>query len=342
MDKDRPSKSKSLDEQIKEAELDRLRSEAEKNRAESKTHRWGNRVFQLIGGLVGGAVVIAWVIGTVIPLTQINNELGEAKLEKARLQQVLLDSSNRVLAVQKAELERQVKNLAAQADSTKAQYQDELTQKEKEAASARKALASQRVKDGRTQKHLQNLESQISKLKQDVQQAEARKQEIKRIAPYLSEEAVAKMLKDKGYFCIEGVIWSNPSGKGIANKFETRAGGKVVYDGATGLTWQQSGSERIGFDDAKSYIEGLNRDKYGGFNDWRLPTLEEAMSLMEPKENEAGLYIDPVFGSTPKWIWTSDKESASRVWIVDLTHGYCPHRHVFTTNYDIRAVRLRQ
>jgi len=61
-----------------------------------------------------------------------------------------------------------------------------------------------------------------------------------------------------------------------------RSGAKLVIDHATGLMWQQGGSDGfMTFAAAQEYVQKLNREKFAGYSDWRLPTLAEAMSLME-------------------------------------------------------------
>ena len=58
---------------------------------------------------------------------------------------------------------------------------------------------------------------------------------------------------------------------------------KVVIDHATGLMWHQSGSERyLAWRRAIRWVEDLNVKAYAGYNDWRMPTLEEAALLLEP------------------------------------------------------------
>lgn len=119
----------------------------------------------------------------------------------------------------------------------------------------------------------------------------------------------------------------------------SRKGGKVVYDHASSLMWQQSGSTKeMEYKNAKAYVEALNSQNFAGYSDWRLPTLEEAMSLMKPTKNTDALYIDPLFDKQQNWIWTSDTYSASRAWVVDFYFGYC-YYGAFSYNDAVRAVR---
>ncbi len=117
--------------------------------------------------------------------------------------------------------------------------------------------------------------------------------------------------------------WENPDGKGVDNRFQRRQNGALIHDATTGLTWQQSGSDSaLTYAEAEKYIDRLNQERFGGFSDWRLPTLEEAMSLMEPRRSSARLYIDPIFDAKQPWIWTADKAS-SGAWYVYFYLGYC-------------------
>lgn len=67
---------------------------------------------------------------------------------------------------------------------------------------------------------------------------------------------------------------------GIPSTFELLASGKVAYDPSTELMWQQSVSPDIlYYDEAEEYIAQLNQEKFAGFDDWRLPILDEALTL---------------------------------------------------------------
>ena len=52
---------------------------------------------------------------------------------------------------------------------------------------------------------------------------------------------------------------------------------------------------------AKDWISELNKRGYAGYHGWLLPTVEEAMSLMERGERR-GLHIDSVFDKKQSWI----------------------------------------
>ena len=116
----------------------------------------------------------------------------------------------------------------------------------------------------------------------------------------LSENDIQEMIKKHDFYDTDRNIIS----KGFFHKYKKLniKGDKVVFDEFPCLMWQQSGSsKKMRFEDAKNWIKELNKNGFAGFHDWRLPTLEEAMSLMGPEEKN-GLYIDPIFDSKQDWI----------------------------------------
>jgi hypothetical protein len=154
------------------------------------------------------------------------------------------------------------------------------------------------------------------------------------------EIEVKSMLKKHNFFD----KYKNENAPGFANEFELQKNGQVVYDRASGLMWQQAGSSYyMNYEKAKEYISQLNRDGFAGFTDWRLPTLEEAMSLMEPKEMNGDLYVDPIFDKSQCWIWTADTEKGgSGRWVVNFGLGYCVNWGRVDYSSFVRAVRLGQ
>ena len=154
-----------------------------------------------------------------------------------------------------------------------------------------------------------------------------------------TEEEVQNMIKRYGFSCQGGWPWSNWEGKGLESDFSMPHAGETVLDRATGLLWQQSGSPNMmTFAEAQKYVDELNRQKFADYSDWRLPTLEEAMSLMAPMKDRGGLYIDAKFDTKQQWIWTSDGPSAGRAWVVNFSLGSCYHHNV-DDGHNVRAVR---
>ena len=148
------------------------------------------------------------------------------------------------------------------------------------------------------------------------------------------------MLKKHDFFDSE----LNLKGKDFVSKYtpETIAGDKVVIDQASGLMWHQGGSDnRMIYEDAQKWIAELNKKGYAGYKDWRLPTLEETMSLMEPKKNKSNdFYIDPVFDMIQDGCyWTSDLYISDWAWEVYFDVGYCQYFGRFDMDNYVRAVR---
>jgi hypothetical protein len=128
---------------------------------------------------------------------------------------------------------------------------------------------------------------------------------------------------------------------GIKNQFDSTTihGDKIVIDRAAGLMWQQAGSDtEMTFEETRQFVNDLNARRFAGYDGWRLPTLREALSLMEARKNESGLYIDPIFDNKQRWIWTADKESASQVWLVNFLYAFNGSFHPDYTIY-VRCVR---
>lgn len=130
----------------------------------------------------------------------------------------------------------------------------------------------------------------------------------------------------------------NKAASGFPHQYEVQKDGKVVYDHTSGLMWQQSGSaEKMPYKKTKAYIDTLNSQSFAGYRDWRLPTLEEVMSLVELTRTNGDLYIDSKF-DTQRLIWTSDTYSASSAWVVGFDNGYCSHND-FKYGFYVSAVR---
>ncbi len=150
----------------------------------------------------------------------------------------------------------------------------------------------------------------------------------------LSVDKASEMLKAKDFF--HG-SW-NPHGKGLQHQYKADEQKKIVIDHATGLMWQQSGSsDYMNYVTAEKHIRKLNKKHFADYNDWRLPTLEEAMSLIE-SQKYSDLYIDPIFDRRHASIWTADKANNASVWLVEIGYGMCRHGDIFHVHH-VRAVR---
>ena len=78
---------------------------------------------------------------------------------------------------------------------------------------------------------------------------------------------------------------------GTQSSYSLGGDGLTVYDNRTGLTWQRSpdttGDGTINASDKLSYANALlrpaalNAANYGGYSDWRLPTIKELYSLVD-------------------------------------------------------------
>jgi serine/threonine-protein kinase len=115
-------------------------------------------------------------------------------------------------------------------------------------------------------------------------------------------------------------------------------GGKVVFDYANRLVWQRSGSEdlldRAG---ARAYCESLNTDSFAGFSGWRLPTVDELLSLLRRPGFGLEDCLFPAFDTRQKALWSCDRCTFISGWYVDLELGFAGFAD-FTCHFHVRAV----
>ena len=107
-----------------------------------------------------------------------------------------------------------------------------------------------------------------------------------------------------------------------AERFVVR--GEVVTDGLTGLHWCRDatvGTFPCTWAEAFALIDGLNRERHGGRDDWRLPNRNELRSLMSYQARKPALpdghpFVNVFLG----WYWTSTTAAISPAyaWAVHL------------------------
>ncbi len=150
----------------------------------------------------------------------------------------------------------------------------------------------------------------------------------------LPKDQARAMSKEKD-FCVQG--WNTYGA--FENDFAEPVNGTIL-DKMTGIMWQQDGSkDEMSIESTKRYLEKLNQARFGGYQDWRLPTLEEGLSLLRSFMNSDGLYIGRHFDTRQKWILTSDYTMEPwEIWDVNFLdgHAYCDNPDNI---YFVRACR---
>jgi len=118
----------------------------------------------------------------------------------------------------------------------------------------------------------------------------------------------------------------------------------TITDYTTMLMWQKIGSDYgLNFQEAESYVYDMNHTDFGGYSDWRLPTMDELNSLITRSENRDGLFIDPIFYSDTRYdtrYWSSSiaPSDISKVWVVAFEIGN-GHYGSKSRRLYVRAVR---
>ena len=96
---------------------------------------------------------------------------------------------------------------------------------------------------------------------------------------------------------------------------------KTVIEMRTGLMWQRTGCDITSIKSMQAQVVTWNQERFAGHGNWRLPTIEEALSLLEPKKNEKGLYLSPCFSIEQPFIFLANDRRPGGRWYIDFMHG---------------------
>lgn len=127
----------------------------------------------------------------------------------------------------------------------------------------------------------------------------------------------------------------------IQNQFKSDADG-IVIDNTTDLVWQQSGSEYPQtLTEAQLYINFLNETRFGGYVNWRLPTIDELISLLKPSLIGEDFCFESLFDKRQKWIRSVDRRSLKTVWYVNVEIGFVAAFNIADLLYTKAVCDLR-
>ncbi len=127
------------------------------------------------------------------------------------------------------------------------------------------------------------------------------------LALFLNVSAWAEGLKDQ-----------KPIAESADKRFANFADGTTL-DRETGLLWMtrdywQVNAKWVNWYTANEYVQRMNNKNFAGYQDWRLPTPEEAGTLYDRRkrnEDKDGdkIFIDPMFPKGAGWsTWTSEEK----------------------------------
>lgn len=139
---------------------------------------------------------------------------------------------------------------------------------------------------------------------------------LRSTADFFSVEQVGELITTNDYFDTK----RNPGGS-YANYLVDNGDTQTVTDQSSGVMWHRQGCDIANIQRVKKYVEDLNQQTFGGYSDWRLPTIDEAMSLMEADKNIEGLHLHPCFSREQPFIFSADQRRPGGYWFVDYKQG---------------------
>ena len=101
---------------------------------------------------------------------------------------------------------------------------------------------------------------------------------------------------------------------GVSKEF-TILNNNIIKDDHTKLLWTTNETDRINLSQAISYCSDLEQ---GGFSDWRLPNVFEAVTVLDLSKTES---IAPEGSWVNDRYWTSTNETSNHYWFLEISDG---------------------
>ena len=135
------------------------------------------------------------------------------------------------------------------------------------------------------------------------------------------------MSKDLTYILVFLILLSFPN-LILAGPFKDNNDGTVTDEG-TGLVWQSGDSfhdlkKGLNWYDALEYVTSKNSQKFAGYDNWRLPTLNELNNLWQStgkikSKDDESLGLAPEFKNGGSYyIWTGEERGLDHAWYFGL------------------------
>ncbi|MDW7772304.1 MAG: protein kinase [Desulfobulbaceae bacterium] len=108
----------------------------------------------------------------------------------------------------------------------------------------------------------------------------------------------------------------------IPNRFSEK-NEETVLDRSTGLIWQKNDQGYpVNRKEADAVIAALNESRFGGLSTWRLPTVNELLTLEIDPRQPAGNCPQDNLQANRSWYWSCDRRSEKTSWYVNVRLGY--------------------
>lgn len=107
----------------------------------------------------------------------------------------------------------------------------------------------------------------------------------------------------------------------FVNELLDNGDGLTVTDASTGLMWQRGGLDIMSHRSMRRAIVRLNEQGFAGHHDWRLPTMAEALSLLERDKGPRDQYLHPCFSDEQPFVFVDGVRKPGGQWFVDFKQG---------------------